>query len=455
VIARPTLQRQLLTWVLGALTAVWTVLIIVGYFTGVNEADELTDGHLAGVASLLLAQPDPRFTERLNPDELGISSDLSAHDYQRSLSVVIWDGSGKVIARTGLAPDPSYDIPEGFETVSLGEPAASWRVFSRWSDASHQKKIAILLSIKERNDLVSDIAMQVAAPGFWLLPTVAIVLILAIRRGLRPLNDLSERVRVLDVNHVDQLHAPPHAEFQAMVHAIATLSGRYRAALARERELADSFAHELRTPLASMALHMDSLRGALTPQEHEAALAQLEKDTVRTTAIINDLLALARASRVELADAAQPIDLVDLVKEVVNEFAQHAYESGHELSISIPDHLLVQGHPVLLGIALRNLMTNALGHTPAGTTIEIRLTTPPVALHVCDNGSAVHQQRTAMKNNGAWVTGLGLGHKVVQRIAAVHDGRFLALPRGEDGWQCYTIEFGKVSEPASKNGVSE
>ena len=60
-----------------------------------------------------------------------------------------------------------------------------------------------------------------------------------------------------------------------------------------------------------------------------------------------------------------------------------------------------------------------------------------------------------MKNNGAWVTGLGLGHKVVQRIAAVHDGRFLAPPRDENGWQCYTIEFGKASEPASKNGVSQ
>ncbi len=449
--SRPTLQRQLLTWVLGALTAVWSVFMVIGYFTGIHEADELTDGHLAGVASLLLAQPDPHFTERLGAKELGLSPRLSAHDYQRSLSVVIWDAAGQVIAQTGPAPEPPYDIPEGFVTISLGEPASAWRVFSRWSDASHEKKIAILLSIDERKDLASDIALHVAAPGFWLLPAVAIVLTLAIRRGLRPLSDLSERVRVLDVNHVDQLHAPPHAEFQAMVHAIESLSDRYRSALARERELADSFAHELRTPLASVALHLGSLRGVLTPEERQETLVHLERDMARTTAIIDDLLALARASRVELADAAQLLDLADLVRGVVNEFAQHAYESGHELSIAVPEQLAVQGHPVLLQIALRNLMANALGHTPAGTMIEIRLSTAPVALHVCDNGSLINAK--GVIKQGALVAGLGLGHKVVQRIAAVHDATFSVQPRGEGGWRCYTIEFGEAGRPVSNHGA--
>jgi two-component system sensor histidine kinase QseC len=307
--APPTLQRQLLAWALGALTAVWSVFIAIGYLTGVHEADELTDGHLASVAALLLAQPDPRFAEPVDAARLGIPARLSAHDYQHSLSVAVWDGSGRLLARSGPAPDPPPDLPEGFATVPLGAPATDWRVFSRWSNAAHDRRIAVLLSIRERRALESDIALHVAAPGFWLLPLVALVLTLAIRRGLRPLTALSERVGRMDVRQDHRLQAPPHAEFQAMVRAIEALSGRYREALARERELADSFAHELRTPLAALTLHVESLRGALPAAMHDAIVGPIEQDAARTSAIVDDLLALARASRVELAEAAQPLDL--------------------------------------------------------------------------------------------------------------------------------------------------
>jgi two-component system sensor histidine kinase QseC len=446
--APPTLQRQLLAWALGALTAVWSVFIAIGYLTGVHEADELTDGHLASVAALLLAQPDPRFAEPVDAARLGIPARLSAHDYQHSLSVAVWDGSGRLLARSGPAPDPPPDLPEGFATVPLGAPATDWRVFSRWSNAAHDRRIAVLLSIRERRALESDIALHVAAPGFWLLPLVALVLTLAIRRGLRPLTALSERVGRMDVRQDHRLQAPPHAEFQAMVRAIEALSGRYREALARERELADSFAHELRTPLAALTLHVESLRGALPAAMHDAIVGPIEQDAARTSAIVDDLLALARASRVELAEAAQPLDLAALVQAVVNDFAQHAYESGHELAVCGPAHLPIRGHAVLLDIALRNLLRNALGHTPAGTQVEVRLARDPIALHVCDNGRAA----AGVAKNASLVAGLGLGHKVVQRIAAVHGGAFQEAPVGRDGWRCYAIELGRACRPAATDG---
>jgi two-component system, OmpR family, sensor histidine kinase QseC len=51
-----TLLRHLLAWVLGALAVVWLGFVAIGLRTGVHEADELTDGHLASTASLLLSQ---------------------------------------------------------------------------------------------------------------------------------------------------------------------------------------------------------------------------------------------------------------------------------------------------------------------------------------------------------------------------------------------------------------
>lgn len=225
-----------------------------------------------------------------------------------------------------------------------------------------------------------------------------------------------------------------------MVDAIENLSGRYQAALRHERELADAFAHELRTPLSSLELHASSLRGALSPEKYEAALGQLEHAAARTTAIVDDLLALARASRTELADAAQTLDLAELVRDIVVEFAQAAYESKHELAVSGPNYLLVRGHPVLLEIALRNLLTNALGHTPAGTVVEIRLNDDPLEIRVCDDGDAKKTSSEAAQT-GAMVVGLGLGHQVVQRIAAVHNGEFVATGPDACGWRCYIMRL--------------
>lgn len=436
--SRPSLQRQILAWTLGSLLLVWSVFIFIGYRTGVHESDELTDGHLASVASLLLAQPDLMFRERVDASTLGVPPSLKAHDYQQSMSVYIWDQSGAVIERTGPAPEPSYETEEGFATLTLGEPPQRWRVYSRWNNEGHSRKISVLLSMAESDALAADIATHVAAPGLWLIPIVAIVLTLAVRRGLRPLTELSASVRELDVNHVTKLQAPPHEEFQAMVGAIETLSSRYQAALRHERELADTFAHELRTPLSSLELHASSLRGELSPEKREAALSQLEHAAARTTAIVEDLLALARASRTQLADAAQSLDLSSLARDVAVEFAQAAYETGHELAVVGPDYLRAVGHPVLLEIALRNLISNAIGHTPVGTTIEVRLSDDPLSVNVCDDGYTKTSNSEQASTNRT-VVGLGLGHQVVKRIATIHGGDFITQEPDSSGWRCYSI----------------
>lgn len=445
-IHRPSLQRHLLAWTLGALLAVWSAFMWFGYRTGVEEADELTDGHLASVAALLLAQSDIAFTQRLDASALGIAPELKAHDYQQSISVTVWGRDGALLARTGPAPVPAFDGPEGFGMFRAGEPPRSWRTFARW-DAERTRRIAVMLDLQERDDLAEDIAGQVARPGLWLLPVVALVLVLAVRRGLRPLNALSARVHALDIHHADRLQAPPHAEFQAMTGAIKTLAARYQAALGHERELANTFAHELRTPLASLSLHASSLRGALTERQRTAALEQVATDAARTAAIMDDLLALARASRTELAEAAQPLDLAVLGRRVAAEFAQAAFAGGHELSVDAADGCSVSGHRVLLEIALRNLVGNALDHTPAGTRVEVRVLADPPALQVRDNAARASQdgaQPRGPAGAGSGLgggLGLGLGHQVVRRIASVHAGRFERLPDAA-GWRTYSLWIG-------------
>ena len=452
--ASPSLLRQLLAWTLGALLVVWASFVVVGYRTGVHEADELTDGHLASVASMLMSQRDVVFSEVRGSASPGGHQGLKAHDYQQSLSVVTWDGKGQVLARTGSAPTPPFTDSEGFETLQLGQPAEAWRAFSLRDLRDPPRKITVLLSLAERDDLADDIAEQVAWPGLWLLPVVAIVLLIAIRKGLHPLHELSHQVHRLDVHQDTMLHAPPHEEFKAVVHSINTLIERYGAALERERALASEIAHELRTPLTSLTLHIASLRGGLSGSEREDVLQRLERDAARAGSVLSDLLALARASRAELAEAAQALDLAALARQVVGEYGEAAWSSGHELSLEGPGTQPVLGHPVLIELALRNLIDNALAHTPRGTAVQVRVLTEPPGLAVCDDGRRHAGQGDGAVERGQRNLGLGLGHQVVRRVAAVHGGTFEREAQADASLTCYRLSLQGLPRPWVENPLT-
>lgn len=442
-----SLVSELLAWVLGALGLVWLGFVAVGFRTGLHEADELTDGHLASVAALLLSQSGNEFRDAHAVFPAGEQADLRAHDYQQSLSVVLWDATGRVLGHSGRAPVPAFADNEGFATLALGEPATAWRSFARWQQPDHARRVMVLLSVAERDDLAWDIGSQVAEPGLWVLPVVALALGLAIRRGLRPLRALTDEVHALDVQRATPL--PPgqrHQEFNAVVEAINTLVTRYHAALQREQQLASELAHELRTPLASLSLHARSLRGEMSPRERELSLQRIEEDALRAGQLLSQLLALARASRAELAEAARPVDLAELARRVVADYAQPALDADHELGLDAPAQWVMPGHPVLLELALRNLIDNALAHTPRGTAIEVQLNADERWLQVCDDGT--HHADPARPANVAdagagargepggdmavHALGLGLGHRVIEKVAALHGGRFArqAAPPG-------------------------
>lgn len=447
---RPSLLRHLLAWSLGTVLLVWATFVLIGFYTGAQEADEVTDGHLASVASLMLTQRLQGVSVPPDAAALGGRLELKAHDYQQSLSVVEWSADGRLLVRIGEAPLASFNQAEGFETVMIGTPPTPWRVFSRWDRPDQQRKITVLLSVAERDELAYDIAAQVAMPGLWLLPVVALVLTLAVRRGLRPMLDLSQQVERLEIKRNVSLRGPPHQEFKPVVSSINTLIERYNAALDRERALASEVAHELRTPLASLSLHAASLRGNPTELERTQALQRIEQDAVRAGNVLTQLLSLARASRAELAGAAQPTDLVQLARSVAAEYGQAAHASGHTLALEAVPTCSLNAHPLLLEIALRNLIDNALAHTPRGTAVQVKVSDEPPTIEVCDNGQVSgevsgqgsgHPQVAA---SSAKALGLGLGHQVVGRVALVHNGRFDILQSADGSSTCYKLILGRI-----------
>ena len=112
------------------------------------------------------------------------------------------------------------------------------------------------------------------------------------------------------------------------------------------------------------------------------------------------------------------------------------------------DTLPLQGHPLLLEQALRNLLENALKHTPAGTQIEVRLGLDATAdgdvpwLRVSDDGARAGTAEPGLPELRARATdSLRLGHEIITRVADLHGARFGAEPAQPPFTTCFALRF--------------
>ena len=420
--ARRTLGRHLLVWTLGAQLAAWTVMVAIGWSTSLRETRKFTDGHLVAVAQLWMGTA--AWSERDASQALPVPRE-AVHEYAQDVAIMVWDNGRLVTDSDQLAGGLDLArLPEkGLVTLEVrdaqGEPR-DWRAYVETHRAPGQeRRVAALLDLKKRYVLAEDIAEHLASPSLILLPLVALVLWWTIRRGLRPLDQLSDEVAALDAfagQRLDTRHR--FTEFSSTVTAINTMVDTLQAQAGRERQFASDVAHELRTPLAVITLQARAAQVDASPER----LARLEQEALRAGRILTQLLDLARAQRAsqpgaggQPAEAAQPTALGEVAARLLSAHAQLAHESRHEMSLNEEQtDVRVQVQPMLLELALRNLIENALRHTPPDTQVEVTVWRDALGcgVSVSDDGQRAGAAALAQASSG-----LGLGLRLVERIA--------------------------------------
>jgi len=325
----------------------------------------------------------------------------------------------------GIAALLPANLAQGHHTLVLdpSRPASTWRVFvaDAPADATTARRVAVLTEMGWRQHLGTDLAEDIVRPSLVLLPLVALLMAWAIRRGLLPLERLSDQIAALDLDAGQTLpEQQPFRELAYAVDAINTLVQRQQLQLQRERRFTSDVAHELRTPLTAMLLQARRAREADNPADRAQALQTIEQDALRAGHILGQLLDLARAQSLE-ALATETVDLCALAQRVLADHAPLAYERHQELALDAPSRpVQVQGHATMVELILRNLVDNALRHTPPGTLVEVRVAQTPqgtCTLSVSDNGARDGAQVSANP-------GMGVGLNLVQRMA---DAQGIAL----------------------------
>lgn len=215
---------------------------------------------------------------------------------------------------------------------------------------------------------------------------------------------------------------------------------RLETAMMQMRVQSSNIAHDLRTPLARLRAQLESAWLALIerdrpvdPDDLEDALEQID----RITDTFEALLRLARIERGAGRDAFRPVNLEDLVNEIVDTYGPVVEEAEQKLTVALVDPMSIPGDHDMLVQLLANLIQNALRHGAASQTISIRVHGP--RLIVTDEGpgipfeerenvlQALHQGETTRQGEG-----FGLGLALVRAISELH-GADLSLSDGPNG----------------------
>ena len=164
-----------------------------------------------------------------------------------------------------------------------------------------------------------------------------------------------------DLREVDAEKAP--REVQPLVMALNRLLQRIRNALQTERRFTADAAHELRTPLAAIRANAQVLIGARDQAEREATARDLLASVDRSTRLVEQLLALARADQPLHDDKLCEVDIADVAREQLAAHRSRAEQAGINLRSELASGC-TRADPALLSVMVRNLLDNALRYTP-------------------------------------------------------------------------------------------
>lgn len=438
---RPLSLRSRLRWMI--ISVVIVVLLPLGLFSytrTLNETEELLDGRLtqsARTLDVLIQNIGIDVLRSKDDGELVVpvvgrdaeKREVHAHTHELNVGYQVFDMQNRMrLTTANLAQLPiPKTLVSGFESHEFD--GFRWRIFTLVDQAGG---VVIRMGERDqsRHDIAHALSLDLGLPQLFGLPLLALLVGWAVGRGLRPLERLTQALasRSPGGRQPIQLDRAPE-ELQPVVTALNTQLERLEDALERERRFSADVAHELRTPLASTMIHLDSAMSTEVPSNTRTALVSAQAGLSRLARRIEQLLALARLEEGAAAGQRSEVNLVDVAMNVIDELAPLLGESGVDFAFLEHDaSLKMQGYEAALAALLRNLIENAMHHVPAGGQVQLSLErySEVAVIDVVDNGPGIPAERRASvfarfhREASSSGDGYGLGLSIVQRAAQLH-----------------------------------
>lgn len=379
--------------------------------------------------------------ERIDVFQRGEGGELD-HPASR-VTMNVWLGGRPIYispGRPGLVQTQRRD-----ELERLHVDGIEWRTFTRATPESTARVTLVragdaplvLMSLASRGLLVLPLLMS--------LPLLLVPAWLSVRLALGPWRQLVREVEGRAPDDLSPLKFESrHRELRPLARAIDRLLTRVRDAVQRERSFIADAAHELRTPLAAMRVHVEALQQRPWAEDDRSLLEGLDRSTRRAGRMVGQLLALMRSEAMRPGSDRHRLSLVELAQERMAELAPLADDRDVELDFSGAREAAIHGDRQGLSSLLDNLIENAIKYSPTGGTVRVGVQaaqggeTGRVVLTVEDDGPGIapeHRGRVFdrfFRVPDQSLPGSGLGLAIVRTVAQRH-GAEIRLGEREHG----------------------
>ena len=435
----PSLKRRLLVALMITLPAAWVVSAMINYRAAHQAVNELFDTEQAFFAQLLAsvnldARGQGYEIRSTLPRQLHELFDDGSDEMDEDIAFQLRNDHNQIVFADINQTELPFDAnASGFRNVMF--QGKQWRLFYL-RDPKNDTYVVVGQRLKTRDRLVGRLVLGQMMPWLMALPVLLVLMWLAVRRSLLPLDRLVRDLRERAPDNLKPIEAPVPAEVGPLVVALNRLFARLDTTLTNERRFTADAAHELRTPLAALRVQAEVAMLASDDTARRKALVQVMTGIDRAPRLVEQLLTLARLDHLAAADR-RPADLVAVARRVIERSADAA--DNRAITLIPPSGTAIwplAGDEGLLDILLRNLIDNAIRYTPPGG--EVWVECDPSSLSVCDNGPGVapewlsRMKERFARPEGQKQTGSGLGLSIAERIAMLH-GLTLSLDNREGG----------------------
>ncbi|MEL7344418.1 MAG: sensor histidine kinase N-terminal domain-containing protein [Pseudomonadota bacterium] len=310
-------------------------------------------------------------------------------------------------------------------------------------------RVAVAQTRDGQRELIADISQIAATVGVAVFLLVVILGVITARTTINPMIRLTESISRRGPNDLRPVSTPVPSEMAPLVSALNRFMDRLKISLSRTEEFVADAAHRVRTPLATVRTRAEATLLRVEKEENRAAMREMIRAIDESSRAAGQMLDHAMVTlRADDLDRTT-VDLNQVVAELTERLSPLADLRDIDLAFKAAAPLNVQGDPILIQSALRNVLDNAIKYSPPESTVTLTLDAKDgfATLRVQDQGAGFPKgqtqdlvERFKRGANVEGTVGSGLGLTIAADVAKAHGGR-LDLTNIEGDGACAALFF--------------
>ena len=438
-----SLKRYLLAGILGPVVAFMLLNAFSVYHQALQAADTAYDRTLLASAKSIgellevaVDQGQPRVRSTLSYSALeAFEADMRSRMYFR----VSGFDREMVSGYEDLPPPRAWEGGSGpyaalvnfYDDVYRGEPVRMAVLLQPVAGLAGQgmATVQVAETLELRHALARKVLLDMAWKQGVLIALIAAVVVWVVQRGTQPLRELSRQWQSRpedDLSALQTGQAPK--ELWPVIEAANAVMQRLDRLLRQQKRFVRDASHQLRTPLTVLKVQAQSARrGDLDPL---IALQDIEATVDGATTLANQMLALAKAEQLRQQDVSDPVHWDRILREVALDLAPLMADKHLDLDLQAQS-CRVQAHEWGVRELTRNLLHNAIRHSPEGAHLLVRLKAPAAhaVLTLSDEGDGIPDSLRPVlfqpfaRGEAPAVGSSGLGLAICREIVLACGGR--------------------------------